>query len=122
MQTAVASTGDAVKASPLHEHDFFAVRNCFTMKEMFDARVHLGHKEGTLNPRMKPYLLGSRLKSLIIDLEQTRELLGDALNFTAHIASRQGIILIVNRSRQVRCLSLAVCPPDSLRLSNRLVT
>ena len=90
-----------LERNPLLDHDFFGVRNCFTMKERFDARVHLGHKEGTLNPLMKPYVLGSRLKSLIIDLDQTQRLLGDALNFTAHVAARRGIILIVNRSRQV---------------------
>lgn len=101
VQTAAVATGDQRRVDPLQERDFFAVRNCFTLKEMFDARVHLGHKEGSLHPRMKPYVLGSRLKSLIIDLDQTTRLLGDALNFTAHIASRRGIILIVNRSRQV---------------------
>lgn len=112
MQTAVAAGERPAKSSPLHERDFFAVRNCFTLKEMFDARVHLGHKEGTLNPLMKPYVLGSRLKHLIIDLDQTTRLLGDALNFTAHIASRRGIILIINRSRQV---CLPHCPrPHSL--------
>ena len=109
VQTAPAAAGE--RADPLHERDFFAVRNCFTLKEMFDARVHLGHKEGTLHPRMRPYVLGSRLKSLIIDLDQTTRLLGDALNFTAHIASRRGIILIVNRSRQVCPHPFAFCFP-----------
>jgi small subunit ribosomal protein S2 len=78
------------------------------MKEMFDARVHLGHKEGTLNPHMRQYVLGSRLKSLIIDLDQTTRLLGDALNFTAHVAARRGIILIINRSRQVSAIVNAI--------------
>ena len=97
---------DPVKESPLQHNDYFSVRSCFTLKELFDARVHLGHKEGTMNPHMRRYVLGSRLKSLIIDLDQTKELLGDALNFTAHVAARRGIILIVNRSRQVSFLPL----------------
>lgn len=107
--------------SPLDVKDFFNVRNCFTLKELFDARVHLGHKEGTLNPNMKPYLVGSRLKNLIIDLEQTKRLLSDALNFTAHIASRRGIILIVNRSRQVCYLTLFITAHPHLEFlaSNR---
>ena len=87
----------------LSHPDLFDLRNCFTVREMFDARIHLGHKEGTLNDLMKPLIVGSRLGSCIIDLEQTRQLLGDALNFTAHVASRGGIILLVNRNRQV-CL------------------
>lgn len=63
------------------------------MKDLFDAKVHYGHKEGTLDPNMKPYIFGSRLGYLIFDLDKTAELLQDALNFTAHIAYRGGIIL-----------------------------
>lgn len=88
------------KDNPLEHYDYFGVRKCFTMQEMFDARLYLGHKEGTLNPYMKRYLLGSRLGHTIIDLNQTRELLGDALNFMAHIAYNDGIILFIDRSRQ----------------------
>ena len=36
----------------------------------------------------------------IIDLEQTAELLNDALNFTAHIAYREGVILFISRHIQ----------------------
>lgn len=102
----VATSTDAAPAvetkreNPLEHHDYFGVRKCFTMDEMFNARVYLGHKEGTLNPYMKPYLLGSRLGHLIFDLNQTRELLGDALNFMAHVAYNDGIILFIDRSRQ----------------------
>jgi small subunit ribosomal protein S2 len=49
---------------------------------------------------MAPYIFGSRLGHLIIDLDQTVARLREALNFTAHIAFRGGIILFVNRSRQ----------------------
>lgn len=70
------------------------------MNEMFNARIYMGHKEGTLNPHMKRYLLGSRLGHTVIDLNQTKELLGDALNFMAHIVFNEGIVLFVCRSRQ----------------------
>lgn len=86
--------------NPLQHHDFFEVRNIFTVKDLFDARVHFGHTMGTLNEHMKQFVLGSRLETLIIDLDQTAELLSDALNFTAHIAFRGGIILFVTRSKQ----------------------
>lgn len=103
--TETGSQPSSLPSDPLAERlkdpDFFGVRKILTIKEMFEARVHLGHKEGTLNNLMKPFILGSRMGSLIIDLQQTKELLGDALNFTAHVASRGGIILFVNRSRQV---------------------
>lgn len=75
--------------------DYFGVSKLFNIKSLFDAKVHLGHKEGTLDPNMKPYIFGSRLGHLIFDLDKTAELLQDALNFTAHIAYKGGIILFV---------------------------
>lgn len=88
------------KDSPLKHKDYFGVRKCFTMEEMFNARVYLGHKDGTVNTFMKRYLLGSRLGHTIIDLNQTSVLLGDALNFMAHVAYNDGVILFIDRSRQ----------------------
>lgn len=49
---------------------------------------------------MEPYIFGSRLDQDIIDLEQTAAHLRLALNFTAHVAYRKGIILFVGRNRQ----------------------
>lgn len=49
---------------------------------------------------MAPYLFGTRLDVDIIDLEQTVSHLQLALNFTAHVAYRGGIILFVSRRRQ----------------------
>lgn len=86
---------------PLNHPDYFNVHNMFTTSDLYRARIHMGHKVGTLHPAMKPYILGSRLGHIVIDLDQTTQLLRDALNVTAHIAYRKGIILFVNRSRQV---------------------
>lgn len=49
---------------------------------------------------MEPYLFGTRLDADIIDLEQTASHLQQALNFTAHVAYRGGIVLFVSRRRQ----------------------
>lgn len=49
---------------------------------------------------MEPYLYGCRLEQDIIDLDQTVEHLQLALNFTAHVAYRGGVILFVSRRRQ----------------------
>lgn len=86
--------------NPLRFPDYFGVSNLFRLKDLFDAKVHYGHKEGTLHPNMKPYIFGSRLGHIIIDLDKTTELLQDALNFTAHIAYRGGIILFVSHYPQ----------------------
>lgn len=85
---------------PLKHPDFFHVHNLFTVQDLFNARVHYGHKEGTLNKNMRPFLFGSRLGHLIIDLDQTAELLREALNFTAHIAFRDGLILFISKNPQ----------------------
>jgi len=86
---------------PLKHHDFFSVRNLTSVEELFDAGVHLGHKQGLRHDHMRPFIFGSRLGVDIIDLEQTRLLLGDALNFVAHIAYRQGVVMFVSRNRQM---------------------
>ncbi|XP_048201786.1 28S ribosomal protein S2, mitochondrial [Perognathus longimembris pacificus] len=85
---------------PLLHSDFFRVKELFSVKSLFDARVHLGHKSGCRHRFMEPYIFGSRLDQDIIDLEQTAAHLQAALNFTAHVAYRKGIILFVSRNRQ----------------------
>ncbi|XP_011302829.1 28S ribosomal protein S2, mitochondrial [Fopius arisanus] len=86
---------------PLKHPDFFSVHEFFTIKDLFDARVHFGHKIGSLDDRMKPYIYGSRLGHLIFDLDKTAEHLRDALNFTAHIAFQGGLIMFICRKPQV---------------------
>ncbi|XP_053960729.1 28S ribosomal protein S2, mitochondrial [Anastrepha ludens] len=78
--------------------DYFQVHNLFTVRDLFNARVHYGHKEGSLDDRMRPYIYGSRLGHLIFDLDITASHLRDALNVAAHVAFRDGIILFFNRN------------------------
>ncbi|RLW00476.1 hypothetical protein DV515_00008750 [Chloebia gouldiae] len=37
---------DKLLTEPLSHPDFFSVKELFTLKDLFDARVHLGHKKG----------------------------------------------------------------------------
>lgn len=76
------------------------MKNIFTVKDLFDARVHFGHKLGSLHAKMNPYVFGKRFDHLIIDLEQTAHHLREALNFAAHVAYRGGIILFVSNYQQ----------------------
>ena len=55
----------------LEHPDYFEVHKLFTLKDLFNANVHLGHNEGCWDPLMKPYLFGVREKHHIIDLNQT---------------------------------------------------
>lgn len=95
-----ADLQDRVLSEPLKHADFFRVKELFSVRSLFDARVHLGHKAGCRHRFMEPYIFGNRLDQDIIDLEQTAAHLQLALNFTAHIAYRKGIILFVSRHRQ----------------------
>jgi len=91
--------GTATEAAALKARDFFGVHKLFTVKDLFDARVHLGHKHAEL--QMRPFIYGTRFDVNIIDLNETALLLRQALNFLAHIAYRGGIILFVARQPQM---------------------
>ncbi|KAL1456480.1 hypothetical protein WDU94_001211 [Cyamophila willieti] len=86
--------------NPLRHHDYFQVRDLVRVKDMFDAKVHLGHKVGSLDDRMRPFVFGVRQNQVIFDLDKSAEFLKDALNFIAHIAYRDGIILFVGQCAQ----------------------
>ncbi len=70
------------------------------MEDLLKARVHLGHKTGLWNPLMKRFIHGSRAGLHILDLDHTLPLLHTALNVTAHIAYRGGIVLFINERPQ----------------------
>jgi small subunit ribosomal protein S2 len=86
---------------PLKHHDFFAVRRLVSLTELVNAKVHVGHKAGLRHPHMRPYIFGTRLGVDVIDAAQTEVLLGEALNFLAHVAYRGGVVLFVSRHRQM---------------------
>lgn len=80
--------------------DFFRLNDLFTIEDLFNARCHFGHKDGQLNPHMRPHIFGKRLGVLIINLDDTSRLLHKALTVTAEVAYRNGIILFINSNRQ----------------------
>lgn len=87
------------RLDPLKCHDYFDLRPLVTIRELFYHRVHYGHNQGCRNDYMRPFLFGTRVETDIIDLDQTKPLLQDALNFAAHIAYKNGIILFVSRNK-----------------------
>ncbi|XP_022653938.1 28S ribosomal protein S2, mitochondrial-like isoform X2 [Varroa jacobsoni] len=84
----------------LKEPDAFAVSSIVSLEQMFLHRMHLGHKSSSVNPHMRPYIFGSRFDQLIIDLDKSKQQMIKALNFVAHIAYRDGIILFITRHHQ----------------------
>jgi len=73
----------------------------FTIKEMLEAGVHFGHKEMLWNPKMDPFLYGSRNGVHIIDLQKTVALLFKSLQILKAAGSnRKSKILFVGTKRQ----------------------
>jgi len=59
------------------------------MKEMLRAGVHFGHQCRYWNPKMEPYIFGSRNKIHIINLEHTVPALNDALEQITELADKR---------------------------------
>lgn len=88
------------------ESDPFGVSEMVTLQDLFEARVHFGHKQGMWNREMKPYLYGLRNNVHIINLNTTLVNLHRALNVTGHIAYQYGVILFVNERPQFEALTM----------------
>ncbi len=73
-----------------------------TVRELFEAGVHFGHQTKRWNPKMRPYLYGSRNGIHIIDLDQTVQLFKKAFSFVHETASRGGHVLFVGTKRQAQ--------------------
>lgn len=66
-----------------------------SMRKMLEAGVHFGHQTRYWNPKMAPYIFGSRNKIHIINLEETLPRYNEAMNFVGSLAAKKGKILFV---------------------------
>jgi small subunit ribosomal protein S2 len=73
-----------------------------TMKALLEAGVHFGHQTKRWNPKMRPYIFGERNGIHVIDLHQTARLLGEAQDFLADVAARNGKIVFVGTKKQAQ--------------------
>jgi small subunit ribosomal protein S2 len=73
-----------------------------TMRQMLEAGVHFGHQTRFWNPKMAPYIFGSRSRIHIVNLEQTLVKYNEAMSFVRKLASNKGTILFVATKRQAR--------------------
>jgi small subunit ribosomal protein S2 len=73
-----------------------------TMREMLEAGVHFGHQTRFWNPKMAPYIFGSRNKIHIVNLEKTLAMYNEALTYVRQLSSRRGSVLFVGTKRQAR--------------------
>ena len=74
--------------------------------DLLDAGVHFGHQTKRWNPKMRPYIFGSRNGIYIIDLTQTVTLFERAETFVRDLAASGKTILFVGTKRQAQDLVL----------------
>jgi len=71
----------------------------FTMRQLLEAGVHFGHQTHRWNPKMKPFIYGTRNGIHIIDLAQTVPLLHQALVTVRDTVAQGGRVLFVGTKR-----------------------
>ena len=74
----------------------------FTMRGLLEAGAHFGHQSHRWNPKMAPFIFGTRNNIHIIDLAQTVPLLHQALKAVSDTVSRGGRVLFVGTKRQAQ--------------------
>ncbi len=72
----------------------------FNMRRLLEAGVHFGHQSHRWNPKMGPFIFGSRNNIHIIDLAQTVPLLHQALVIVSDTVAKGGRVLFVGTKRQ----------------------
>ncbi len=73
-----------------------------SIKSLLDAGSHFGHQTRRWNPKMRPYIFGSRGDIYIIDLKQTLVGLDQAYTFVAEMARKGGTVLFVGTKKQAQ--------------------
>ncbi len=72
----------------------------FTMRQLIEAGVHYGHHTRRWNPKMGPYIFGTREGVHIMDLAQTVPALYRALEAIREISAKGGKVLFVGTKNQ----------------------
>ncbi|HEX3674085.1 MAG TPA: 30S ribosomal protein S2 [Rhizomicrobium sp.] len=72
----------------------------FSMRQLLEAGAHFGHRTQRWNPKMAPFIYGSRNDIHIMDLTQTVPMLHQALVALRDVAAGGGRILFVGTKRQ----------------------
>ena len=73
-----------------------------SIQTLLEAGTHFGHQTRRWNPKMKPYIFGSRGDIYIIDLKQTLIALDQVYSFVSSLAARGKTILFVGTKKQAQ--------------------
>jgi small subunit ribosomal protein S2 len=74
----------------------------YSMRQLLEAGAHFGHQSHRWNPKMAPFIFGTRNNIHIIDLAQTVPMLHRALEVVSDTVARGGRILLVGTKRQAQ--------------------
>ena len=73
-----------------------------SIQTLLDAGAHFGHQTRRWNPKMKPYIFGSRGDIYILDLKQTLLGMDQAYTFVSNLAKNGGTVLFVGTKKQAQ--------------------
>ena len=73
-----------------------------SISTLLDAGTHFGHQTRRWNPKMKPYIFGSRGDIYILDLKQTLIGMDKAYTFVSELAKKGGTVLFVGTKKQAQ--------------------
>ncbi|MCM8540392.1 MAG: 30S ribosomal protein S2 [Lentisphaeraceae bacterium] len=85
-----------------------------TVQDLLEAGVHFGHQTKRWNPKMKPYIFGSRNGIHIFDLGKTMYCLNEACKFLYKSVAQGGDILYVGTKRQAQELVTESAQRDNM--------
>jgi small subunit ribosomal protein S2 len=91
-------SGGATPAAAQPQEDIMNV----SLRDLLEAGVHFGHQTKRWNPKMRPFIYGSKNGIHIIDLQKTARGLIDASRFVTSTVSHGGSILFVGTKRAAR--------------------
>lgn len=75
-----------------------------TVIELLEAGAHFGHRTGRWNPKMAPFIFGERKGVHIINIEETRKYLVDALKFIEELVGNGGVLVFVGTKPQAKSI------------------
>jgi small subunit ribosomal protein S2 len=73
-----------------------------SMRGLLEAGAHFGHQSHRWNPKMAPFIFGTRNNIHVIDLAQTVPLLHQALKAVSDTVAKGGRVLFVGTKRQAQ--------------------
>jgi len=72
------------------------------VRQLLEAGVHFGHQTKRWNPKMKPFIFGSRAGIYVIDLEKTEHQLQTACRFLDDLAAKGELVVFIGTKKQAK--------------------